>query len=167
MEDRVADTKVLFADLAVLARHADAFIVSNNSNLGRIAFLLAGKKRILETRMRGFDLYWCVCLFPRVLYALTRGHRFPTLFKPIFDAGCASLSPPSKWKLIGRRLRRRAMSSVRCSVQLCNTLRVISMTSLCDLCLASSTRPFRKSGGLVSLSRTALAPLVELSNGVD
>lgn len=55
---RLALSRQLIAELTVYARLADAFVVSGNSNLGRLALLLAGERAARGGRVRSIDVPW-------------------------------------------------------------------------------------------------------------
>ncbi|KZV96394.1 hypothetical protein EXIGLDRAFT_747650 [Exidia glandulosa HHB12029] len=69
---RLALTRQLVAELIVYSKYADAFVVSGNSNMGRIALLLAGEEgamgpsghRATGGRVRSIDVPW----FPGVWF---------------------------------------------------------------------------------------------------
>ncbi|KZV96404.1 hypothetical protein EXIGLDRAFT_765365 [Exidia glandulosa HHB12029] len=69
---RLALTRQLVAELIVYSKYADAFVVSGNSNIGRIALLLAGEEgamgppghRATGGRVRSIDVPW----FPGVWF---------------------------------------------------------------------------------------------------
>ncbi|EJD50136.1 hypothetical protein AURDEDRAFT_112280 [Auricularia subglabra TFB-10046 SS5] len=55
---RLALSRQLIAELTVYAQMADAFVVSGNSNLGRLALLLAGEEAARSGRVRSIDVPW-------------------------------------------------------------------------------------------------------------
>lgn len=68
MYDRVSATNSMLASIEILSLYIDAFIVSANSNLGRVAMLRGGMRRLAQgVKVRPFDIYW-----------------FPTLWKVVY-----------------------------------------------------------------------------------
>lgn len=73
---RLAITRQLIAELTVYSRHADAFIVSGNSNLGRLALTLSGEEgalgrpgqRVLGGRVRSIDVPFYPTTWPRSIF---------------------------------------------------------------------------------------------------
>lgn len=63
---RLALTRQLVAELIVYSKYADAFVVSGNSNMGRLALLIAGEEgamgppghRATGGRVRSIDVPW-------------------------------------------------------------------------------------------------------------
>ncbi|GAA5820870.1 hypothetical protein JCM11251_001852 [Rhodosporidiobolus azoricus] len=59
LEARIADTRDLLSNVAMLAKRADGFVVSANTNIGRVASLMAERPFAVST----LDFWWHPTLF--------------------------------------------------------------------------------------------------------
>jgi hypothetical protein len=81
LDARIADTRDLLSNVAMLARNSDGFLVSANTNIGRVAALMSNRPFAVSN----LDFWWCV-FFSFLLSLSSRPERFPPILGTLLSS---------------------------------------------------------------------------------